>query len=132
MLTKNCEKKKSELKNHCNINCKMKLTGLRIVVRVILRFDNLVWQISSTVSHRHALLLPEVSDFHWSTEDLSPVGYDSVWIDKQLPALKRILIHVSEDTESKILSYLPTTHCRMLEHLKFFAVRYFSQLTAIW
>jgi len=59
------------------------------------------------------------------------VGYDTAWIDKQLPALRRSLILVSEDTENKILSYLPTTHCRMLEHLSFFVVRYFSHLTAV-
>jgi hypothetical protein len=100
------------------------------MVRVILRFETSE-QISSTFSHRNALLLPEVWDFHCSAEYLSPVGYDTVWIDKQLPALRRSLILVSEDTESKILSYLPTTHCRMLEHLSFFVVRYFFHLTAV-
>jgi len=38
---------------------------------------------------------------------------------------------VSEDTESKILSYLSTTNCRMVEDLNFFVVRSFSQLTAV-
>jgi hypothetical protein len=77
------------------------------------------------------LLLPEVWDFHWSAEDLNLVGYDSAWIDKQLPALRRSLILVSEDTESKILGYLPMTHCRMPEHLNFFVVRHVSHLTAV-